>query len=201
LSCVKRRKNWTLVGIWSGCSTTQRIVCFSFVKNAHPALTEDYCVFLALSIALRVEHYDTCLAAKIAQLKDVFQAKIGWLTSDMYGRVGTPDLSDWLDDPDTYKRAFYEEVLYKKTVWLSRQQYARFREEMERRGCETEKDARDILGSIQDDIAVAAQEIAEMLLGKQVLAGDDKEDAKRKTANLLTNARVFRRLVARGDGR
>lgn len=49
------------------------------------------CAFLALSVALRIEHYDKCLAAKIAQLKEPFQAKLGWLAGNMYSRVGTQE--------------------------------------------------------------------------------------------------------------
>lgn len=49
------------------------------------------CAFLALSVALRIEHYDKCLAAKIAQLKEPFQAKLGWLVGNMYSRVGTQE--------------------------------------------------------------------------------------------------------------
>jgi hypothetical protein len=47
------------------------------------------CAFLALSVALKIEHYDLCLSAKKTQLKNEFQAKLGWLVGDMYSRVGT----------------------------------------------------------------------------------------------------------------
>ncbi len=50
-----------------------------------------FCAFLALSIPLRTEHYDLLLGAKIAQLKDEFQAKLGWLIGSMYSRVGTKE--------------------------------------------------------------------------------------------------------------
>src|ERR1041385_7046579 len=54
---------------------------------------EPHCAFLALSIAVKSEiHYDTCLAAKRLQLSESFQHKLGWLTGNLYSRVGT---SDW----------------------------------------------------------------------------------------------------------
>jgi hypothetical protein len=36
-------------------------------------------------------HFQTCLDAKILQLNDTFQAKLGWLVGQMYSRVGTRD--------------------------------------------------------------------------------------------------------------
>jgi hypothetical protein len=53
---------------------------------------EDACAFLALSIAIRAsDHYETCLGARILGLESTFQAKLGWLTGQMYSRVGTQD--------------------------------------------------------------------------------------------------------------
>jgi hypothetical protein len=46
---------------------------------------------------------------------------------------------------------------------------------------------------------VAANEVAELLLNKNVLATDAVEDVKKKVANLLINARTFRKLVTRGE--
>ncbi len=49
------------------------------------------CAFLPLTVSLRVVHYDLLLRAKIAQLKETFQAKLGWLLGHMYSRVGTTE--------------------------------------------------------------------------------------------------------------
>ncbi|WP_425397466.1 hypothetical protein [Aeoliella sp.] len=58
------------------------------------------CVVLALSVALRAQHYDLLLRAKIAQIKDTFQAKLGWLVAQVYGRVGTPEWNQhYTDNP------------------------------------------------------------------------------------------------------
>jgi hypothetical protein len=58
------------------------------------------CVVLALSVTLRAQHYDTLLDAKRAQLKDTFQAKLGWLLGNMYGRVGTTEWDhEYPDNP------------------------------------------------------------------------------------------------------
>jgi hypothetical protein len=48
--------------------------------------------FLNLSIAIKSDfHYKECLNAKVLQLTDTFQAKLGWLVGQMYSRVGTKD--------------------------------------------------------------------------------------------------------------
>lgn len=49
------------------------------------------CAFLPLTVSLRVQHYDMCLRAKVAQLRETFQAKLGWLLGHMYSRVGTTE--------------------------------------------------------------------------------------------------------------
>lgn len=57
---------------------------------------EDMCILLALSIPIKVEHYDSCVRDRVAQLDDLFQAKLGWLLGQQYSRVGTPDWPDRL---------------------------------------------------------------------------------------------------------
>ena len=58
------------------------------------------CVVLALSVTLRAQHYDTLLEAKLAQLKDTFQAKLGWLIGNMYSRVATTEWdNEYPDNP------------------------------------------------------------------------------------------------------
>lgn len=54
-------------------------------------ITEPCCAFLQLSVSFRSVHYDKCLGAKIAQLKEPFQAKLGWLIGNMYSRVATTE--------------------------------------------------------------------------------------------------------------
>lgn len=54
-------------------------------------IAEDMCVMLPLSMSIRVDHYDACLAGRVAQITDLFQAKLGWLLGQQFSRVGTPD--------------------------------------------------------------------------------------------------------------
>ena len=67
---------------------------FYLHEDVSLGLSGHNCAFLALSVALRTCHYDLCFRAKVAQLKEPFQAKLGWLTGNMYSRVGTEEWDD-----------------------------------------------------------------------------------------------------------
>lgn len=85
----------------------------------HPdALHAPHCAFLALSIALKADlHYEKLLRAKLLQLCDSFQHKLGWLTGKMYSRVGT---DDWIpkvgSSSDLNKRVTH--LLGDNIVWI-----------------------------------------------------------------------------------
>jgi hypothetical protein len=64
---------------------------FYLHEDVGAGLAASYCAFLSLSVAIRAEHYDACLNAKILQLCEPFQAKLGWLIGNLYSRVGTQE--------------------------------------------------------------------------------------------------------------
>ena len=65
---------------------------YFFLDSEGTKLSEDSVAFLTLSIAIKADlHYEKCLEAKVLELTDTFQAKLGWLVGQMYSRVGTPD--------------------------------------------------------------------------------------------------------------
>ena len=64
---------------------------FYLAEDVDCHLSEACVAFLKLAIPIKSEHYDRCLAARISQLKEIFQAKLGWLAGNIYSRVGTPD--------------------------------------------------------------------------------------------------------------
>lgn len=65
---------------------------FYLEKCVENGIDQHSCTFLRLSIAIKSElHYDTCLNAKLLQLDQVFQSKLGWKIGNLYSRVGTPD--------------------------------------------------------------------------------------------------------------
>jgi hypothetical protein len=66
---------------------------FFYLDSEGTDLATDCVAFLNLSIAIKTElHLNTCIAAKMLQLTDTFQAKLGWLVGQMYSRVGTQDM-------------------------------------------------------------------------------------------------------------
>lgn len=64
---------------------------FYLEKQPDRGLPEDMCSILTLGISIKTEHYESCLNARVLQLADNFQAKLGWLVGQLYSRVGTPD--------------------------------------------------------------------------------------------------------------
>jgi hypothetical protein len=66
---------------------------FFFLDAEGTKLANDSVAFLNLSIAIKSDlHLQTCVEAKILQLTDTFQAKLGWLVGQLYSRVGTQDM-------------------------------------------------------------------------------------------------------------
>ena len=67
---------------------------FFYLDSEGTELGRDCVAFLNLSIAIKSDlHLQTCIEAKMLQLTDTFQAKLGWLVGQMYSRVGTPDMN------------------------------------------------------------------------------------------------------------
>jgi hypothetical protein len=51
---------------------------FYIHTDAQLGIQQNCCVFLQLAVSLKAEHYDVCLAAKICELEEMFQAKLGF---------------------------------------------------------------------------------------------------------------------------
>lgn len=64
---------------------------FFIPERPELGIAEDMCIMLPLALSIKVEHLRECLDGRIAQLDDLFQAKLGWLLGQQYSRVGTPD--------------------------------------------------------------------------------------------------------------
>ncbi|TXG81683.1 MAG: hypothetical protein E6R14_07450 [Thermomicrobiales bacterium] len=100
-----------------------------FYLEAEPArdFPVDSCAFLPLSIAVKSEfHYDALLEAKILQLREPFQAKLGWLVGQMYSRVGT---QDWSDDSAKTK---IDTMLDSLAVWLPERKHTELKKAVRR---------------------------------------------------------------------
>ncbi len=82
---------------------------FYLHRDVGLGIQANYCAFLHLSVALKANHYSLCLEAKIAQLREPFQAKLGYLIGHMYSRIGT---TEWNSNvPDKSVAKFASEIL------------------------------------------------------------------------------------------
>lgn len=90
---------------------------FYLAEDIEIGLDQTSVAFLKLAIPIKAEHYNKCLHARFAQLKEIFQAKLGWLVGNMYSRVGTPD---WVPKQKTKEEFdnFIEETLKRICVWV-----------------------------------------------------------------------------------
>jgi hypothetical protein len=106
-------------------------------------LAGNNCAFLALSVPLRVAHYDRCLDAKLAELTEPFQAKLGWLVGDMFSRVGT---AEWDDEiPDKSLGAATGEILDKTLVTIDDNRIREAMRTLRKEGGFDEMSAEDVL--------------------------------------------------------
>ncbi len=167
---------------------------------SHPNIKSDLCGFLALSIALRIDHYDACISSKIAQMAEVFQAKLGWLTGHQYSRVATPDIEEKLSDPEEYKRRFYSEVLYGQTAWLTSLQYKMLKSKVvewkkENPGVALDEGtARALIDQVPPDMEILADRIVNQFVQSKLI--EKKDDVVMKAKNLIANDRLIQRVVS-----
>jgi hypothetical protein len=86
---------------------------YFYLEAEHGAgLYEAMCSVLALPIALKAEHYETLLGARLIGIDEAFQAKLGWLLGQLYSRVGTRDF----EQDDVARKV--AEVTDTLAVWL-----------------------------------------------------------------------------------
>ncbi len=86
---------------------------------------QDHCAFLKLSVALRAkQHYNALVEAKVLQLRESFQHKLGYLVGSSYSRVGT---DDWLPNhstPESFKALINDYVKAIEEInWLEKDIY------------------------------------------------------------------------------
>ncbi|MGM0584953.1 MAG: hypothetical protein ACQEUZ_09920 [Pseudomonadota bacterium] len=173
---------------------------FFLPKDGCDALNEDLCVFLHLSIALRTSHYNTLLENKIAEIDDVFRAKLGWLAGNIYSRVATPDIEEYVSDSKSYKRAFFEaNTPTDDVLWLSSLQSTVFKTKAKELAKDMgvaelpEDTANDLISGVPQDLDIVADAIVQRLLKNDLISGD--EDTMRKTKNSIKNTPDFKSAV------
>lgn len=178
---------------------------FFLPSSGHPNIPEDLVVFLRLTIALRKEHYDTFAQAKIAELADIFQAKIGWLKGNIYSRVATPDIEERNINAAAIKKGFYDRHVPKGDFfWLSDLQSKFLKGIVNERRQDIGRDlTRDevleiIEKEIPEDTQIIAANIVERLKKNKLIDTGD-EDAAKKFARVIANEPSFKSLVKSSD--
>jgi hypothetical protein len=95
---------------------------FYLHKDLGLGIQDPVVAFLSLSIAIKADlHYQKCLQARVAQLEENFQAKLGWLVGNMYSRVGTPDWTDKECSKDEFDKIIAEMVDGLGILWIKDQ--------------------------------------------------------------------------------
>ena len=172
---------------------------FFIRKDSVSDIDEDLCAFLALSVALKNIHYDACLSSKVAQLEDIFAAKVGWLTGSLYSRVATPDIEELLSEPEVYKAAFYDETLYNRTAWLSPAQFRHLKKLVQawrKDNPHAQLDlvaAQAIIDNIPEDVTFVAERVFAVLSESGLVS---KNEAMRDSViNTIQPGVALRRLI------
>ncbi|MCG7931485.1 MAG: hypothetical protein N0E44_15720 [Candidatus Thiodiazotropha lotti] len=72
----------------------QSLGLFYLHEDADLSIGEGAVALLRVTIAVKAEHYDRLLEARVGRLQPAFQAKLGWLLGNLYNRPATPDWAD-----------------------------------------------------------------------------------------------------------
>jgi hypothetical protein len=171
-----------------------------FFLNAEPesGLSENYCAFLRLSIALRAEqHYQTLLDSKILQLEMSFQHKLGYLVGTMYSRVAT---EDWV--PGTLSLVDFERKINteveqnRRILWLQRDIHKAVRGKLVDTP-ESSLTNEIIQGAIEDAKKEKAQKRESLFVAIEEVLADLKLDPDRvaKVRNRLQNKPAFNAIL------
>jgi hypothetical protein len=74
---------------------------------------QNCCAFLPLLVTLKINHYQLCLDAKIAELSDIFQSKLGSILGQMFSRVAAPE---WNENSPEKKAGEQAAEMLKRTL-------------------------------------------------------------------------------------
>lgn len=163
---------------------------FFLPAKPEAAIAEDMCVVLPLSLAIRAEHYTECLEGRVAQIDDLFQAKLGWLLGQQYSRVGTPDWdAEALDSK-------VESVTNRTLTWFSPHLFEQVRKQVKKFSEERtgeilgEQELLDIKNGCRSKMDAAIDAVFEVLIRHNMLPADNSP-LKPKLRRSLRESREF----------
>ncbi|WP_230281027.1 hypothetical protein [Croceicoccus sp. Ery15] len=170
---------------------------FFVPKGSANTVDEHMCAFLPLSIALKTDHYDVCLNAKVAQARPIFAAKIGSLASNLYGRVATPDLVEEVGSAaaSTYKAEFFDELGLGNMLWLSpfeRDELTKAlaRHDVDELGPLTREIVKEMVSAIPNPRDLIADRVVDILKKRKLLASLAPAEALDEHATLEEDAQL-----------
>jgi hypothetical protein len=164
---------------------------FYLHEDVELGITANSCAFLQLSIALRAMHYETCVAARIASLTEIFAAKLGWLVGNLYSRVGTEDwVPDRVTQPEFSSRI--KSILDDACLWVDHEQL----------GIAIRQASTDLLSkgepALRDHLDSCARPSRRERIVRaieQVLTNEVGEQEARRLVAIVTNDPTFATLV------
>lgn len=140
---------------------------FYLRKQEDNHIAEDMCAITSLSISIKTEHYAECVKARVLQLDDLFQAKLGWLVGQKFSRVGT---RDWPKEELDYE---VKQVISKTAVFIDDNQLKKVTKAVEKLtaaqpGCLIDGDA---LGNIITNLPKKKEDAITTIFNVLIAAG------------------------------
>ncbi len=172
---------------------------FFISKYWNDIFEQDLCAFLQLSISLRECHYDACLEHKVAQVEDIFAAKVGWIAGNLFSRVAITDLSEQYDNEFSklFKKKFSQEILDKQPPSLYKSQkdvlemlVKQWKEDNPTETMNAEI-AANILKNVPEMFTIISDQIVETLIKQKYIDATKKSEA----STYLGNNKKFKSLI------
>lgn len=101
----------------------QAMGLFYLYPDARLELSHDAVAFLRVSVAFRVQHYNTLCQARRVRVPSEFANKLGWIAGNLYSRIGTPDwqeaelkgiVNDYLSSDSGARTVWIKEAIVKQ---------------------------------------------------------------------------------------
>lgn len=165
--------------------------------------SRDRIAFLLLSVAIRTrEHYEACLSAKFCQLSDSFSAKVGNLTSDLYGQIATEALEEQtgVNAAEVVDEYIERYINSDSNYWLSDERISRLKMSAKKfretnGNAVSSEQLSKIVASIPSDGEILAQRILEMAAKSQIARKNASKKKKAHFANELLSDPIIKRVA------
>ena len=165
-----------------------------------PSVDVALVAFLQLAISVKNEHYQALQQARVGQLKDVFAAKLGWLTGSQYSRVATTDIDEinGVGSAANLVKELFGDYVDKESFWLSNKRLKIFEgllsRELEDLGVDSLSQPQ--AAALVTSVPIALEELADVVvnLTSQIGAVISPEKLSRLRSQIL-NSRKLKNLL------